>query len=92
MVNHSVSIYVSQPYNNIETQTALKRRTLRFSIGFGDLSIDLSLANAAHARPIRTDEYLINETRFLGNKQGSIFLFINLLFKLKNFQAFLKAA
>ena len=49
-VNAFVSIHFSQPYKNIETHVGLKRRILRFSLGFGDLSIDLSLAIAAHAR------------------------------------------
>ena len=32
---------------HIETHDALKTRILRFSFGFGDLSIDMSLENAA---------------------------------------------
>ena len=43
-VNASVSIQVLQPYSNIEMHVALKR--WKFSLGFGDLSIDLILAYA----------------------------------------------
>ena len=51
-INVSVSIKVSQPYSNIELHAALNKRIL--SLNFGDLDIDLSFANAAHAKPIRT--------------------------------------
>ena len=51
LVNASVIINYSQPYNNIETHVAIKIQILRFSFGFCDLSIDLGLTNAAHARP-----------------------------------------
>ena len=50
----SVSIQVSQPYSNIEIHAALNKRILKLSLIFGDLNIDLSLAKAAHASPIRT--------------------------------------
>ena len=51
-VNASVSIHVSQLYN--KTHADLKKRILRFSFGFGDLSIDLNLANAALVRLMQT--------------------------------------
>ena len=54
LINASVSIQVSQPYSNSEIHVTLNRRILRLSLTLGDLNIDISLANAAHASSIRT--------------------------------------
>ena len=54
-INVSVSIQVLQPYRNIEMHAALNKRILNLSLTFGVLNIELSLANAAHASPIRTN-------------------------------------
>ena len=72
-----MSIQISQPYSNIEIHAALNKRILKLSLILGDLNIDLSLVNAAHASPIRIlisrsvdptydPRYLKSSTMFIG--------------------------